>query len=504
MERDIAVVTPQSAVQEDIAARVQRLLRAYQQVFELVGSRHTMFWWMPNGHRFLKKVKTPRLRQLVPVFTSIHAARSSRQLKRRLNAAAVSANEPKLFEREIALLERFEESLPSVPTRTMISALVIGVLALSYGTASSLGGGHDDLQPLGDLIGGVFLLSRSDIVHAIQSYQWHAKPIYFTALGLTFSLWVLLLLPITSFRLKRTLFNLCPDHAGNLDAAANLDARAAHDGIYALERELFERLGGRAPREVRFDLALDAALTGLAAIVGVYLAVTVIHDQRGAGFLVSDLRHPHDRAAFQFLATALLIVLSLSRLSMIRTIRRSQGRAPTPAPAHAALAAARLPATLPAASWSRRAGAWLIDLFVIYLLLIPVAAVGGAIGAAAGDTAGGIAIYGLFAIVPPLYVAASRARGGAGYATPGKCALKIRVVDADGSTPSLKRLLVREILLKWIVFSPLFAGFIYPIVNYLRPLWNDRRSTFYDDMLDMRVVHVAPERVAEALAVAVA
>jgi uncharacterized RDD family membrane protein YckC len=487
MERESTPVSPHSAASEDIAPLVQRLLGAYQEALSLVPRGTGPFLLLPHALGAFGSVRTPRLRTLVPAFIAVHAGRSTRQLKRQLHAAAVAAGEPRLYEREVALLDRFESSLASVPTRTLLVLLVPGMLALSYWTAVALGAHHDDVRPLGDLIGAVFSLSRHDGIEAIKSYGWRAQPIYFTALGLTVALWLLLLLPMTSFRLKRGLFNVCPGCGGRLEDVARVDTRSANGGIYALERELFERLGARAPVELRFDLALEGALSILAAAAGVYFAIEVIHYPNGPGFLAMDVVHPHDRTGYQFVATALLIALSLSRLRLVFSARRG------PRPVVAPRAPERLPASLPAAPWSRRAGAWLIDGFAIYLLLIPVAGLSVGIGSVAGDAVANVVVYGSLPFLPPLYVALSLRQGGAGYGTPGKRAMKLRVVEADGSTPSLKRLLVREVAFKWIVFSPIFAGLIYPVVNYLRPLWNERRATFYDDWLKLRVVRLVPE-----------
>jgi uncharacterized RDD family membrane protein YckC len=498
MEREVAV-TPPAAGADEISALVHQLLRGYQEVFVLVSRRPTAFWWLPHDGRFVKSLRTPRLRSLVPTFTAHHAARSARALKKQLHSAAVDAHDPNLYEREVSLLERFEASLPTVPARTLLLALAIAVLGLSYWTARSLGGSQSDVQPLRDVIGGAFVLSRTDIVGAVRSYHWHLEPIYFTALGLTASLWVLLLLPITSFRLKRGLFNVCPGSSGGIKALTGVDLRGAHGGIYELERTLFEKLGRRPPREVRFDLGLEASLVALALFLGGYLAFTISFPS-APDLLRGDLQE-HGQGGLRFLLTAALILASLARLRLIRSIGRSRTRPATqvhPAP---------MPTTVrddvATAGWGRRCAATLLDCCFFYLLWFAFAMVAAGVAAAADDAAGLTVIYVSFVVLGPLYVAASYGRWGPGYATLGKRLLKLRVVGPDGATPSLKQVLVREVVLKWIVFGPIFFGFVYPIVNYLRPLWNDRRATFYDDWLHDRVVHVAPEPAVEAVPVAV-
>src|SRR5919204_3049473 len=107
-------MTPPSAPADEISTQVYRLLRAYQEVFALVARRPTMFWWIPHGGRIVPDFRTPRLRALVPAFTTVHAGRTTRALKRELHTVAVRENDPTRFQREIALLDRFKESLPTV------------------------------------------------------------------------------------------------------------------------------------------------------------------------------------------------------------------------------------------------------------------------------------------------------------------------------------------------------------------------------------------------------
>lgn len=497
MERDTTVrgVPSPNAATEEIALLVHRLLAGYQEVLELVGQRTGLFWSMPHGSAPFRRAPVARLRPLVPMFAAGHAARATRRLKRSLHGAAVDANDPNLFSREVALLDRFERALPPVPTRALLMLLFVALLAVSYVTARSLGGSTNDLRPLAHLTGGFFLLSRSDVVDAVREYHWHAGPIYFTALGMTVSLWLLLALPIGSFRLKRVLFNACPGGRSRSETLWRCDPRSSSGGVYEIERELFRRLGARPPRELRFDLALDAALSILAGIVGVYLAVKVITYPSGPGFVVTNIRHPRNREGIQFLGTALLVVASLARLRQIRRISGGAATTREKAEAPAGMARLRAPAApepdLATAAWWRRTWASLLDGLFLYVLLIPIGATGGAVDAAAGTTAAYAVIYGLVLALPIAYVAVSHSMSGTGYASPGKRRLHLAVVDGDGRKPSLPRTLVREVLLKWIIFSPFLVFLAYPLLDYLRPLWRNDGMTLHDRMVGTRVVQLA-------------
>ena len=492
MERDTAAavgVPPPGAATEDVTLLVNRLLAAYQDVLALAGARSGWFWVLPHHAWPFGRVKAARFRLLVPQFAAVHAARSARLLRRRLHAEAVGAGDPTLYSGEVALLERFESSLPGVPTRTLGTLLVVGMLGLSYGTARVLGGSADDVSPLRHLLGGVFTLSRGDVVAAVEQYHWQAVPIYFTAVGLTVSLWVLLLLPITSFRLKRVLFNVSPGR--RLDEVEEIDPRSSRRGIYALERTLFERLGSAPPREVRFDLALDAALTVLVAIVAVELTLNVLHAPGGAGALLHGLVRPRNRHTVQLLGTLGLVVVSLGRLLGIVAI--SRGRTHRIEQRHARTPAAREAAILGPASWQRRLGALTLDLGLVYIVWLFAL---GALSLHDSTVLSGGDVGVAYAALLVLWLAnvAGGSLGHGAYATPGKRALGLRVVAANGTAPSLRRALVRELVFKGLLFSP-FDVLTLPV--YLRPLWNDRRATWYDDWLGLRVVRVATEHVAE-------
>jgi uncharacterized RDD family membrane protein YckC len=162
------------------------------------------------------------------------------------------------------------------------------------------------------------------------------------------------------------------------------------------------------------------------------------------------------------------------------------------------------------ASWGRRLGAFLIDGLIFgsigLLLIIPV-------GLAAGMTLEeAIRFFGMAGGAPdsvadpvPLYVAlvVQRLIIGAIPAfflarwngqTPGKRALGVRVMRADGGAMDLRTALRRELLGRTIIVDGLtvitvgLAG----LVNYLMPLWDQQRRTGHDRLADTRVVVLPP------------
>ena len=78
----------------------------------------------------------------------------------------------------------------------------------------------------------------------------------------------------------------------------------------------------------------------------------------------------------------------------------------------------------------------------------------------------------------------------------GKRIVGIRVVRADGQPPSWAyNFIVRTLLIKWLligVFSGITLG-VFLLVNYLWPLWDDKRQAGHDKMADTFVVKTPRE-----------
>lgn len=58
--------------------------------------------------------------------------------------------------------------------------------------------------------------------------------------------------------------------------------------------------------------------------------------------------------------------------------------------------------------------------------------------------------------------------------TPGKMLVSIRVVDAAGAIPGLRRVFMREVVGKFLSSSALYVGFLWPIWDPQRQAWHDK------------------------------
>jgi uncharacterized RDD family membrane protein YckC len=147
-----------------------------------------------------------------------------------------------------------------------------------------------------------------------------------------------------------------------------------------------------------------------------------------------------------------------------------------------------IPGNLPYAGFWIRVGAKLIDGVVMMIVIIPVfILVFGSVFMAAFKNPGGappdispglIAIYYFVAIAfPAIYNTFCVGKWGA---TPGKMAVKLKIVRADGSAISYKRSLGRH-------FAEMLSGMIL-YIGYIMIGFDDEKRSLHDRICDTRVI----------------
>jgi uncharacterized RDD family membrane protein YckC len=138
------------------------------------------------------------------------------------------------------------------------------------------------------------------------------------------------------------------------------------------------------------------------------------------------------------------------------------------------------------ASWGSRVGATLLDGFLIF---IPIAA--GVALIFAGSTGAGVALVIVGELGALLYAPLTMMRPGPHNGqTIGKQLVGIRVVREDGRPISFGWALLREFVVKGVLFGALGSFLLYiPILlDYLWPLWDDGRQALHDKVVSTRVV----------------
>jgi uncharacterized RDD family membrane protein YckC len=149
------------------------------------------------------------------------------------------------------------------------------------------------------------------------------------------------------------------------------------------------------------------------------------------------------------------------------------------------------PAGRPPAEWLPRVGAAVIDAFVRLAIVLAFGLVG-ALAFVGGEDAGGagvlvgVIVGGVLAsVVYAPWMIATRDGQTVGHRASGT-----RIVMADGSPLSAGRALVREVLVKALLFEGA-GGFLFGIptlLNYVWPLFDERKEALHDKMCATRVV----------------
>jgi uncharacterized RDD family membrane protein YckC len=142
------------------------------------------------------------------------------------------------------------------------------------------------------------------------------------------------------------------------------------------------------------------------------------------------------------------------------------------------------------AGWWHRVGAAILDSIIVGVL---GAILGGVIAEMTGaDEDAGTAIAAAAGIVVTgLYYGPLMARGGSRNGqTWGKQAVGIRVVRADRAPIQLGFALLREVVVKMLLFgyAALVTLYLATILNYLWPLWEPQNRALHDRIVRTRVV----------------
>ena len=152
------------------------------------------------------------------------------------------------------------------------------------------------------------------------------------------------------------------------------------------------------------------------------------------------------------------------------------------------------------ADWWQRLAALVLDGLIVgvlaAVLIVAITAVAGGIGFLGGEETGLAAVvvglaFGtlVVSLVALLYAPGLMARTNG--RTLGKQALGIRVVRADGQPTTFGWSLVREVVLKQLVFAGVLGlgtGGLAWLLDGLWPLWDGERRALHDFPVDSRVV----------------
>ena len=154
------------------------------------------------------------------------------------------------------------------------------------------------------------------------------------------------------------------------------------------------------------------------------------------------------------------------------------------------------------AGWWWRVLAWIVDWVIgFFLLAVPGIPLGAALYVGldedTADLVADIAAIPYTLVFLFLYYPLTMRREGAHNGqTFGKQLCRIRVVRTDRLPVDAATAIVREILVKYLLFSTLAACalFIPTLLDYLWPLWDQHRQALHDKMANTVVLTAAAQR----------
>jgi len=141
------------------------------------------------------------------------------------------------------------------------------------------------------------------------------------------------------------------------------------------------------------------------------------------------------------------------------------------------------------ASWGSRVGAALLDGAIVWLIAILAIAVAAIPSTIIGT--GGTPLWLLVSFLSAwAYYAATMVREGERNGqTLGKQLCNIRVVKEDGTPVTAGFAVLRDFVVKGLLFGFIGGSFFFPwLLNYLWPLWDDKNQALHDKMLASYVV----------------
>ena len=234
---------------------LRALLVGYAGALETINDAPAILWTKLEGPRLLRWLRVPAPRGLVRTLLVRHLSRCVSALKCGVAGRVALGDDAAGPKRDLEMLERFEQSLPTRLRLALIWPLgLLGVLLVAFGLANFSGLGFRKL--LGDLTTAAVNLNRTAAIAAFQSAHRyalvnHMPEAKFFAEAAMIVAWsaALVIVPLLpAFAAKRQL----------LAPLAGLEARG------------FAALGARTVHDVQLDLIAYLLLLPAVALLGIF------------------------------------------------------------------------------------------------------------------------------------------------------------------------------------------------------------------------------------------
>jgi uncharacterized RDD family membrane protein YckC len=459
---------------DDVAAAsddLRALLRAYDGLLRWERELPRVLWMRHGREGLGRHLRVPRVRWGLRWLLVDHMQRTLNRVRAELDARQMLGPDP-VDAADCAAVEACLRSLASIPRKRLsLFAAIAGV-----GLAHFLAQRNAAAEPLGHLTRNVAALSPDKIVSSLGEFNTPDKVAH-AVLYLCIAFYAVLFVSMTTFRLKRILFNLGAERRATLRRVAACEHVTLSTGVYDLERRIAKRLKARHSfDEIPLDLIVSAML--VVPTLWAIAAVFVITHEGGFGLTWAD--------GYFAAVAAQLLLLPLGRMAWIARVAAMRRRGVRPRP----------PAANEIPSRRRRLAAGTIDAIAVLVLALLI----GAALALAVPSVQLVAVLLAPTLGAAVYTGIALLAGGTfGRRWTGLC-----VLDRDGTKARPAQIFARDVLLKWGVFNTLGFSLLWlhlPFI-YLWPLWDPQRRTLYDLLADTVVVRAQPAPAAELVPLA--
>jgi hypothetical protein len=262
IDESLPARAPESAQVSTGTDELRALLAGYTGVLVTINDAPAMLWHKLERPRLMRWVRVPAPRALVRLLVVSHVSRCVTALKRSVASRAALDDDASGSQRNLKMLENFEQSLPTGLRLAVVWPLaLLGTLFVAYILANFVFG-FPQKKLLADLTTAAVNLDRTAAIKAFQSDQpLQAGPYLGAALIIAWSVTLIIVPLLPGFSVKRRLLSQLAGREGHGFAA--LGARR----VYDLELDLVAQL----------MLVAALALLCIAAAVGNMQGKTAVY-----------------------------------------------------------------------------------------------------------------------------------------------------------------------------------------------------------------------------------
>ena len=237
------------------AARLEELIRAYQDALDVVEVAPAVVFVRRNWMPVVRRLRRPRPTWYLRLLIRQHVARSVEKLSRHYSARSALDATDKSLAAERRLIKTFSDSLPPAAIRRARLMLAVAVLVLARWAMRLLTSGSPDGKKTFDKISSLMSTDMKNVGDAIDAL-FSATPEILLALTLALAAggYGALRVVAPSFRVKRIILNQRLRPLDGFRRAVTAGSATRSTGVYELEAAIMRELGGRPLREFPIDL----------------------------------------------------------------------------------------------------------------------------------------------------------------------------------------------------------------------------------------------------------